>query len=104
TGLFHNRIRFAPPHQSAIFRRSFVDPFVETQHMARITDRLTALDVKRLAAQDEGKRANAAPGMYPDGAGLYLRVTKRGASWVLRYMFSGKPRYMGLGPLSLYGL
>ena len=25
-------------------------------------------------------------------------------SWVLRFMLDRKPRYMGLGPLSLYGL
>ncbi len=38
--------------------------------------------------------------MYPDGAGLYLQVTARGArSWVYRYMLNGRPRYMGLGPL-----
>ena len=38
--------------------------------------------------------------MYPDGAGLYLQVTARGArSWVYRFMLNGAPRYMGLGPL-----
>src|SRR5438132_170416 len=50
-------------------------------------------------------RRRVAPGMYPDGAGLYLRVTPEGArNWVLRYMFDRRPRWMGLGPLSLYGL
>jgi integrase len=39
--------------------------------------------------------------MYPDGAGLYQQVTQAGvASWTLRYMLSGVPRYMGLGPCS----
>src|SRR5215472_9594924 len=64
--------------------------------MTRQIERLTALkvDAKELA-----------PGMYPDGAGLYLRVTREGArNWVLRYMLDRKPRWMGLGPLSLYGL
>src|SRR6516164_7519612 len=64
--------------------------------MARQIERLTALKV-------EAKEL--APGMYPDGAGLYLRVTPEGArNWVLRYMLNRKPRWMGLGPLALYGL
>ena len=46
--------------------------------MARQIERLTALKV-------EAKEL--APGMYPDGNGLYLRVTPKGArNWVLRYM------------------
>ncbi|MGH6829290.1 MAG: Arm DNA-binding domain-containing protein [Rhizomicrobium sp.] len=44
------------------------------------------------------------PGLYADGGGLYLKSTEGGASWVLRYMLNGRPRYMGLGPLALYGL
>jgi integrase len=45
------------------------------------------------------------PGMYPDGGGLYLRVTPEGSrQWVLRYMLNRRPRWMGLGPLSLYSL
>ena len=68
--------------------------------MARAIERLTALTVERLKSAEEPK-----PGMYPDGAGLYLRVTSEGArNWVLRYMLDRKPRWMGLGPLSLYGL
>jgi integrase len=64
--------------------------------MARQIERLTALKV-------EAKELP--PGMYADGAGLYLRVTAEGArNWVLRYMLDRKPRWMGLGPLSLYGL
>ena len=43
--------------------------------------------------------------MYADGGGLYLRVTPEGArNWVLRYMLDRRPRWMGLGPLALYGL
>lgn len=115
------------PPSSATIRSTFVDTVVEVQ-MARSTLRLSALDVKRLSSK---------PGMYADGAGLYLRVPAlkpaeierrlqaaaaehgggapaalreqlegeaAGASWVLRYMLNGRPRYMGLGPLALYGL
>src|SRR5262245_32080490 len=62
--------------------------------MARTTGQLTALKVSR---------ANR-PGMYADGGGLYLQITKGGASWVYRYMLNGRAREMGLGPLALYGL
>ena len=63
--------------------------------MARAIGRLTALKVEK--AKD--------PGMYPDGGGLYLRVTPEGArNWVLRYMLDRRPRWMGLGPLALYSL
>jgi integrase len=45
------------------------------------------------------------PGMYADGAGLYLRVARSGArSWCLRYMLEGKAHEMGLGGLSKLGL
>ena len=57
--------------------------------------RLTALKV------DKAKQ----PGMYADGGGLYLRVSKEGTKyWVFRFMLNGRPRWMGIGPLSLYGL
>jgi integrase len=37
-------------------------------------------------------------GLYPDGLGLYLRVTETGTrSWVYRYYAGGKARDMGLG-------
>jgi integrase len=62
---------------------------------ARTIGKLTALKVEK------AKEA----GMYGDGGGLYLRVTEDGAkNWVFRFMLNGKPRSMGLGPLSLYGL
>ncbi len=58
--------------------------------MPRQIRRLSALAVSRARKR----------GMYPDGAGLYLQITARGArSWVYRYMLDGAPRYMGLGPL-----
>ncbi len=63
--------------------------------MAQTIGRLTALKV------DKAKQ----PGMYADGGGLYLRVTPEGTkNWVLRYMLAGRPRWMGLGPVSLFGL
>jgi integrase len=46
----------------------------------------------------------AKPGMYPDGGGLYLQVTK-GAnntyrrSWLFRFAINGRERQMGLGRL-----
>src|ERR1700733_15052781 len=63
--------------------------------MPRAIGRLTALKVEKAKK----------PGMYADGGGLYLRVTPEGArNWVLRYMLNRRPRWMGLGPLALYGL
>jgi integrase len=63
--------------------------------MARATERLTALKVEKTKE----------PGMYPDGGGLYLRVTPQGTkNWVLRFMLDSRPRWMGLGPFPLYGL
>jgi integrase len=63
--------------------------------MARAIGKLTALRVEKAKK----------PGMYGDGGGLYLRVTPEGTkNWVLRYMLDRRPRWMGLGPVSLYGL
>jgi integrase len=63
--------------------------------MARAIGKLTALKVER-AKQ---------PGMYGDGGGLYLRVTNDGTkNWVYRFMLNGRPRWMGLGPVALFGL
>ena len=63
--------------------------------MARVIGKLTALKVEKVKQ----------PGMHADGGGLYLRVTPEGArNWVLRYMLDRRPRWMGLGPLALYGL
>lgn len=63
--------------------------------MARAVERLTALKVEKIKK----------PGLYADGGGLCLRVTPEGArNWVLRYMLNGRARWMGLGPLALYGL
>jgi hypothetical protein len=45
------------------------------------------------------------PGLYGDGHGLYLQVSKFGTkSWVFRYMIAGVPRKMGLGALHTVSL
>lgn len=55
------------------------------------TGTLTALTVKR-------EHAKGVPVTLSDGAGLYFRKqTAEGASWMLRYRFAGKPRWMTLG-------
>lgn len=52
-------------------------------------NKLTQLQITRLKA----------PGLYGDGAGLWLNVTGGGSkSWVLRYTQGGKERRAGLGP------
>ncbi len=61
------------------------------------TGRLSALAVSRIKE----------PGLYPDGLGLYLRVTPAGGrSWIFRYRHNGRktPRDMGLGPLDTLSL
>ncbi len=63
--------------------------------MARTINRLTARRVLSLSE----------PGYHADGAGLYLQVSPSGAkSWIFRFTLRGRPREMGLGPLSLIGL
>ena len=63
--------------------------------MARTLGKLTALKVSR----------DLTPGMYADGAGLYLQVTGAGAkSWIFRYSLHGKAREMGLGSVSSISL
>jgi integrase len=57
--------------------------------MARMMNRLTTLKVVRAKN----------PGMYADGGGLNLQVSKTGTkSWVYRYMLNRRAREMGLGP------
>src|SRR5262245_2262497 len=63
--------------------------------MARTFHRLTARAVTTASK----------PGMYADGAGLYLRVARTGGkSWVLRFMLDGQAREMGLGGVAKVGL
>ena len=57
--------------------------------MARETERLTALQVKRFKKR----------GYYHDGAGLYLAIDRSGnKSWIFRYGAGGRHHH-GLGPL-----
>ena len=59
--------------------------------MARLTNRLKAVEIRGLKAQ----------GLYADGNGLYLRCTSSGSqSWIYRYRANGKLRDMGLGPVA----
>lgn len=59
-----------------------------TGDMPKTTHRLTAVSAQNIKK----------PGMYADGAGLYLKIGDGGSkSWVYRYMLLGKPRYLGLG-------
>jgi len=58
--------------------------------MARTMGRLTAKEVEK----------KTAPGLYGDGGGLTLQITKAGVkSWLYRYMIKGKAFGMGLGPV-----
>ncbi|MFJ2995694.1 tyrosine-type recombinase/integrase [Pandoraea sp. NPDC087047] len=59
--------------------------------------------INRLSAR--GVARNVKPGLYADGGGLYLQITKAGVkSWLYRYMRDGKARAMGLGPLHTISL
>ena len=56
--------------------------------MPKTVNRLTAFRVSSIKK----------PGLHADGAGLYLKVDKGGSkSWVFRYMFDRRARYLGLG-------
>jgi hypothetical protein len=66
--------------------------------MPRLIDRLSKRAVQKLAAAGR-------MGLYPDGQGLYLQITKHGTvSWISQYKFRKKRRKMGLGPLRLVDL
>lgn len=57
--------------------------------MGRQQQRLSALQVSKLTK----------PGLYGDGGGLTLQITKGGVkSWLFRFMIAGKAHGMGLGP------
>jgi integrase len=68
---------------------------MDCENMARAFNRLKDLTVKRATK----------PGLYPDGAGLYLRVGPTGAkAWVFRYRRDGRLHDLGLGPLHTISL
>ncbi|MBU2801055.1 integrase arm-type DNA-binding domain-containing protein [Acidithiobacillus caldus] len=51
------------------------------------------------------KVETAAPGTYPDGGNLYLRVRSTGSrAWVFRYVTNGKAREIGMGSLDVLSL
>ncbi|MBK6973246.1 MAG: integrase arm-type DNA-binding domain-containing protein [Sterolibacteriaceae bacterium] len=57
--------------------------------MGRTIQKLTPLSISRATK----------PGLYGDGAGLYLQIGPTGGkSWLFRFMLNGKAREMGLGP------
>ena len=59
--------------------------------MARAVNRLNAIKVKNAKK----------PGYYPDGGGLYLKVTASGSkSWIFRYALGGRERHLGLGAIT----
>jgi integrase len=61
----------------------------------RIINRLTAVTVTNIKAK----------GLYPDGGGLYLRVTPTGTkSWIFRFTRGGVTHDMGLGPVASISL
>ncbi|CAK1327862.1 putative phage integrase [Burkholderia pseudomallei] len=61
----------------------------------RTLNRLTAVQVTRAKKR----------GVYSDGGGLYLQITKaQTKSWLFRYMRDGVPRGMGLGPIHAVSL
>jgi integrase len=63
--------------------------------MARTIGKLTPAKVKNATK----------PGLYGDGAGLWLNVGPTGGkSWLFRFMLNGRAREMGLGPLHTIGL
>jgi hypothetical protein len=45
------------------------------------------------------------PGLFADGAGLYLQISASGAkSWIFRFQLRGRRRDMGLGSVEVLGL
>lgn len=57
----------------------------------------------RLTAKEVEKKT--APGLYGDGGGLTLQITKAGVkSWLYRYMIRGTAYGMGLGPVHTISL
>lgn len=63
--------------------------------MVRAIGRLSSLAFGRLKE----------PGLYPDGGGLYLQISRLGGrSWLFRFKADGRERWMGLGPAALVGL
>lgn len=63
--------------------------------MGKQSRKLTALEVSRL--KETGK--------HSVGEGLYLQISKTGSkSWLFRYSYNGKSKWMGLGPAHIVTL
>jgi integrase len=63
--------------------------------MTRMIHRLSAVKITNTKTR----------GMYADGGGLYLQVSKNGSrSWIFRFKQNGRVRGMGLGSLATIGL
>ena len=71
-------------------------PIPRSAHqMVQKIQRLTALAVSRMNK----------PGLYADGAGLYLRVGRNGSKrWAFRFMLNGTQHEMGFGGLNKVSL
>jgi hypothetical protein len=65
------------------------------ESVSRASNKLTALWIKK----------DLPPGLYGDGNGLYLQVSKQKTkAWVLRFMVAGRARKMGLGSVDRVSL
>jgi integrase len=66
-------------------------------------EEIMVVTVNRLDGAIVGREKR--PGLYGDGAGLYLAVSSPTAkSWLFRYRRGGKTHYMGLGSVKTFGL
>ncbi len=62
-----------------------------------------ARPIHKLSARKAASESK--PGLYSDGGGLYLQVSKSGSkSWIYRFMMNRKVRDMGLGSLRDFSL
>jgi integrase len=63
--------------------------------MRRVGNKLSAITVRNATK----------PGLYGDGHGLYLQVSRQGTkAWLFRFMLDGVARKMGLGPVHTISL
>jgi hypothetical protein len=58
-------------------------------------------DAHRLTTK---KIAKLGDGRHHDGYGLVLSIKGNARSWLLRYQRDGRERWLGLGPLHVFGL
>lgn len=66
-------------------------------------DNVMARKINKLTPREVASKTT--PGLYNDGAGLYLQVGPTGGkSWLLRYMIANKAKNMGLGAVHTISL